>query len=66
MEVILRAPGRGVDGQGDRAVRHIRAALHAHKIARLPRQPEKVRCLRFSEQRAFGAVDAVRRHQEIL
>lgn len=66
MKMVLRAPGRGVDGQRNGAVRHVGPPLHAHKVTRLPCQPEEIRCLRLSQQRAFGAVDTVRGHQQVL
>lgn len=66
MKMILRAPGRRINRERDGAVRHFRTALHAHKVARLPRQPEEIGRLRLGQQRAFGTVDTVRRHQQIL
>lgn len=66
MKVVLRAPCRGVNRQRNGAVRHLGSALQGHKAARLPGQPEKVRRMRFGQQRALGAVDAIGRHQQVL
>lgn len=66
MEMVLRTSTARVDRQRYRVIRNRRAVALAHDFTPLPGLPEKVRRQRIQQQRAFGAVDAVGRHQQIL
>ena len=66
MEMVLRASAARVDRQRYRVIGNRRAVALAHDLTPLPGLPEEVRRQRVQQQRAFGAVNAVGRHQQIL
>ena len=66
MEVVLRAPAARVNRQRYRVIINRRAAALAHNFAPLPRLPEEIRRQRIQQQRTFGSVNTVGRHQQIL